>query len=57
MTLFGGGEGLPGPCVYGLLVAQLALALTGQDRAQVLSQILELRADRELMAASGGSRR
>ena len=42
---------------YGLLVAQLALALTGQDRAQVLSQMLELLADRELMAASGGSRR
>jgi UTP--glucose-1-phosphate uridylyltransferase len=42
---------------YGLLVAQLALALAGQDRAQVLSQMLELLADRELTAASGGSRR
>lgn len=42
---------------YGLLVAQMALALTGQDRAQVLSQMLELLADRELTAASGGSRR
>src|ERR1035441_2659465 len=31
---------------YGLLVAQLALALNGQDRAQVLSQMLELLADR-----------
>ena len=29
---------------YGLLVAQLAIALTGQDRAQVLSQMLELMA-------------
>jgi len=42
---------------YGLLVAQLAIALTGQDRAQVLSQMLELLADRELMAVSGGSGR
>jgi UTP--glucose-1-phosphate uridylyltransferase len=41
---------------YGLLIAQLALALNGQDRAQVLSQILELLADRELHAAAGGSR-
>jgi UTP--glucose-1-phosphate uridylyltransferase len=41
---------------YGLLVAQLALALNGQDRAQVLSQLLELLADRELRASAGGSR-
>ena len=41
---------------YGLLVAQLALALNGQDRAQVLSQLLELLADREAHAAAGGSR-
>jgi len=41
---------------YGLLVAQLALALNGQDRAQVLSQMLELLADRELSAAAGGHR-
>jgi UTP--glucose-1-phosphate uridylyltransferase len=41
---------------YGLLVAQLALALNGQDRAQVLSQMLELLADRELRAAAGGTR-
>ena len=41
---------------YGLLVAQLALALNGQDRAQVLSQMLELLADRELRAAAGGNR-
>jgi UTP--glucose-1-phosphate uridylyltransferase len=33
---------------YGLLTAQLALALQGQDRALVLSQLLELLADREL---------
>lgn len=37
---------------YGLLVAQLALALNGRDRAQVLSQLVELLADREL--AAGG---
>jgi UTP--glucose-1-phosphate uridylyltransferase len=41
---------------YGLLIAQLALALNGQDRAQVLSQMLELLADRELRAAAGGAR-
>jgi UTP--glucose-1-phosphate uridylyltransferase len=41
---------------YGLLVAQLALALNGQDRAQVVSHVLELLADREARAASGGSR-
>jgi UTP--glucose-1-phosphate uridylyltransferase len=38
---------------YGLLVAQLALALHGRDRAQVLSQLVELLADRELAAGSG----
>jgi UTP--glucose-1-phosphate uridylyltransferase len=41
---------------YGLLIAQLALALNGQDRAQVLSQMVELLADRELRAAAGGPR-
>jgi UTP--glucose-1-phosphate uridylyltransferase len=41
---------------YGLLVAQLALALHGQDRAQVLSQMVELLADRELSEAVGGAR-
>ena len=41
---------------YGLLVAQMALALNGQDRAQVLSQMLELLADREMRAAGGGTR-
>jgi UTP--glucose-1-phosphate uridylyltransferase len=40
---------------YGLLTAQMALALSGQDRAQVLSQLLELLADRELAAANGDS--
>lgn len=33
---------------YGVLVAQMALALNGPDRAQVLSQMLELLADREM---------
>jgi UTP--glucose-1-phosphate uridylyltransferase len=37
---------------YGLLIAQLALVLSGQDRAQVLTRILELLAHREL--SSGG---
>jgi UTP--glucose-1-phosphate uridylyltransferase len=32
---------------YGVLTAQLALALNGPDRAQVLAQIVELLADRE----------
>ena len=43
---------------YGLLIAQLALALNGPDRTQVLSQMLELLADRELRAAAatGGAR-
>jgi UTP--glucose-1-phosphate uridylyltransferase len=33
---------------YGLLTAQVALALHGQDRSQVLSHLLELLADREM---------
>jgi UTP--glucose-1-phosphate uridylyltransferase len=33
---------------YGLLTAQLALALSGQDRDEVLSKLLELLAVREL---------
>jgi UTP--glucose-1-phosphate uridylyltransferase len=41
---------------YGTLVAQLALALSGQDRVQVLSQIVEMLADRELRAAAPGAR-
>jgi UTP--glucose-1-phosphate uridylyltransferase len=42
---------------YGLLVAQLALALSGHDRNQVLSQIVELLADRQMAAPSGGGER
>jgi len=41
---------------YGLLVAQIALALNGQDRAHVLSQLLELLADREARGAAAGAR-
>jgi UTP--glucose-1-phosphate uridylyltransferase len=33
---------------YGLLIAQLALALNGRNRGEVLTQMLELFADREL---------
>jgi UTP--glucose-1-phosphate uridylyltransferase len=33
---------------YGLMMAQMALALGGQDRDEVLYQVLELVADREL---------
>ena len=33
---------------YGLLIAQLALALNGRNRAEVLTQMLELLVDREL---------
>jgi UTP--glucose-1-phosphate uridylyltransferase len=36
---------------YGLLTAQLALALSGQDRDEVLSKLLELLALRELRTA------
>ncbi|HZP00615.1 MAG TPA: sugar phosphate nucleotidyltransferase [Terriglobia bacterium] len=37
---------------YGLLIAQLALALDGCDRDEVLSAMLQLLADREMGAAS-----
>jgi UTP--glucose-1-phosphate uridylyltransferase len=40
---------------YGLLIAQLALALNGRDRGEVLSQMIELLADRELAGMDGGS--
>ncbi len=40
---------------YGLLIAQLALALNGQDRDEVLSALLELLAEREMAARSAGS--
>jgi UTP--glucose-1-phosphate uridylyltransferase len=39
---------------YGLLIAQLALALSGRDRNEVLSQMLELLAAREMTAGSLG---
>jgi UTP--glucose-1-phosphate uridylyltransferase len=39
---------------YGVLIAQLALALNGQDRNHVLSQLVELLADREMAARTGG---
>jgi len=35
---------------YGLLTSQLALALSGRDRDEVLSKLVELLADRELRA-------
>ncbi len=37
---------------YGILTAQLALALNGQDREDVLAQIVELLATREITAGS-----
>jgi UTP--glucose-1-phosphate uridylyltransferase len=40
---------------YGLLIAQLALALNGRDRNEVLSQMVELFADRELSGNGGGA--
>ena len=42
---------------YGLLTAQLALALNGQDRDQVLSKLLELLAVRELRRESSVTRK
>ena len=33
---------------YGLLTAQLALALSGQERTEVLARLLELLAQREM---------
>jgi UTP--glucose-1-phosphate uridylyltransferase len=41
---------------YGLLIAQMALALNGRDRDLVLSHLLELLADREMAAGSAGIR-
>ena len=40
---------------YGLLIAQLALVLNGRDRSEVLSQMIELLADREPAGIGGGS--
>jgi UTP--glucose-1-phosphate uridylyltransferase len=42
---------------YGLLVAQLALALNGRDRDLVLSNLLELLAEREMSAPSSRGER
>ena len=39
---------------YGLLTAQLALALNGRDRVEVLTHLLELLAERELATPSVG---
>ena len=41
---------------YGLLIAQLALAINGRDRAEVLAQLVELLAAREMGDAAGGAR-
>jgi UTP--glucose-1-phosphate uridylyltransferase len=41
---------------YGLLVAQLAVALSGRDRSEILSRMLELIADSESGAAAGNAR-
>ncbi len=41
---------------YGLLIAQLALALNGRDRDEVLSHLLELLAEREMASDSAGIR-
>jgi UTP--glucose-1-phosphate uridylyltransferase len=41
---------------YGLLTAQMALALSGRDRDKVLTDLLELLAVRELGAAAGTDR-
>jgi UTP--glucose-1-phosphate uridylyltransferase len=40
---------------YGLLMAQLALAVEGRDRAEVLAQLVEFLAVREMEAAVGRS--
>jgi UTP--glucose-1-phosphate uridylyltransferase len=38
---------------YGLLIAQLALALNGRERDEVLSHLLELLVEREMAAHRG----
>jgi hypothetical protein len=40
-----------------LLTAQLALALSGRDRDEVLSHLLELLAEREMATPAPGSER
>ena len=42
---------------YGLLTAQVALALDGRDRDKVLSDLLELLASRELASTAAGTDR
>ena len=41
---------------YGLLTAQLAVALNGRDRADVLATLVDLLASQQNGAAAGGSR-
>jgi UTP--glucose-1-phosphate uridylyltransferase len=38
---------------YGLFTAQLALAMNGQDRAEVLTQLIQILATRNLLAGKG----
>jgi UTP--glucose-1-phosphate uridylyltransferase len=42
---------------YGLLQVQLALALSGRDRAEILTRLVELLATREMGTPAGGSER
>jgi UTP--glucose-1-phosphate uridylyltransferase len=42
---------------YGLFMAQMALALSGRDRSEVLARMLELLADRDASFAAAGSAR
>jgi len=41
---------------YGLLTAQLALALNGRDRDEVLTHLLELLAEHEMTTPSAGGK-
>jgi UTP--glucose-1-phosphate uridylyltransferase len=41
---------------YGLFMAQMALALNGRDRSEVLARMLELLADREASLSAGSGR-
>jgi len=38
---------------YGLFVAQLALALNGDDRDEVLTQLIQVLATRQMLSAKG----
>lgn len=42
---------------YGLMIAQMALALNGRNREEVLTQLLELLADRELEGPGRGAQK